>query len=123
MKKILLLGTYPQGVILSRANVNGGVQTTTFNPPPFFLHDSTTLVSPNLHSTAIITWGRGVSHLHFYDMPTGQCLGSVPTKFTSHHSWFTLDGCEVWCVTLSETDIWKITKNNNSGIAKLEYLE
>ena len=108
-----------------QVNTNDSVQTTRFNHPRIstITKRPAISVSPNLHHVAIVELGEGEdsSHLHLYDVSTGQRLGSVLTD-CGDTPWFTLDGGEIWCVTASNTaDRWKIVKESRSGTTKLEH--
>ena len=110
-----------------QVNINESVQTTTFNHPPISCSQRgpAISVSPNLCHIAIVEIKKGEidsSHLHLYDVTTGQCLGSVPIS-SGNTPWFTLDGGEVWCVTIYNTaDRWKIVKGGGSTINQLEHV-
>ncbi|KAF9642731.1 hypothetical protein BDM02DRAFT_3124209 [Thelephora ganbajun] len=108
-----------------RANVNDSVLTTTFNHPPF-PHPAlgpTTSVSPGLHHVAMVDWCGGHNWVNLYDVPTGQCLASVETE-SDAQPWFTLDGREVWSIPLyGKADGWKIIKDSESDVTKLEHLK
>ena len=106
-----------------RMNVNGRVRTTPFNHPPFptSAPRPTTSVSSNLRHAAIVEHGFTGSHLHLYDVRTGDCLASVPMgRETS--PWFSLDGREIWCVTDGgEAELWEIIENGEPAATNLEY--
>ena len=114
-------------VLDSRVNADDSIRATTFNHPPIciFTERPTISVSPSLRHIAIVELEddeASHSHLHLYDVPTGQCLASVPINLGSS-PWFTLDGREVWCLTvLDRGDRWKIVEDSESSVTKLEYL-
>jgi len=108
-----------------RVNVTDSVRTTPFNHPPFptSAPRPITSVSPDLRHAAITEHGHTGSHLHLYDVYTGDCLASVPMGLETS-PWFTPDGRKVWCVTDGgEAESWGITEDRESGITNLKHLE
>ena len=112
-------------VLNSRANVNGSFQTTAFSHLPFptITPRPTISMSSDLRRVAIVeARGHTVSCLQLCDVPTGQCLGSMPIKSVTS-PWFTPDGRGVWCVADNgEADLWEIVEGSESKI-ELEHLE
>ena len=108
-----------------QVNINDSVQTTPFDHPWISATTKrpTVSVSPDLCHVAITESqhdGDGPC-LHLYDVSTGQCLYSTPTGY-GDTPWFTLDGCEIWCIAAANTaDRWRIVKESGSGITKLEH--
>jgi len=106
-----------------KANINNRLWTTPFNHPPFPSSGSrpTASVSPNLCHAAIVEHRHAGSHLHLYDLRTGDCLASVPTG-SETSPWFAPDGREIWCVTDGgEADLWEIVKNGEPATTSLEH--
>ncbi|KAF9646629.1 hypothetical protein BDM02DRAFT_2987144 [Thelephora ganbajun] len=110
-------------VLNPRANFNDSVLTTTFNHPP--VHSWKCMsVSPNLRHIAVGRWGASVrsSHLHLYDVHTGQSLASVRPGLRGH-PWFTLDGREVqYGGIYNHVERWEITEDSGSNTTRLERL-
>ena len=112
-------------VLNPRANVNDSSQTITFSHLPFPTVTPRPIISVSSDLRRIATveaHGPIVSHLHLYDVPTGQNLGSTPIK-SGTSPWFTPDGRGVWCVADNgEADLWEIIEGSESKI-ELEHLE
>jgi len=106
-----------------RADTNDRVRTTPFNHPPFPTSASrpTTSVSPDLRHAAVVEHRQSGSHLHLYDVRTGDCLASVSMGLETS-PWFSPDGREIWCVTDDgEVDLWEIIENGESVVTNLEH--
>ena len=108
-----------------RAN-SDNVRPTAFQHPPFpnVALRPTTSVSPDLRYIAIVEeCGRMKSSLHLYDVPTGECLASVPMG-SEPIPWFSADGRQVWCVADGgETELWGIVEDGESNIVELRRLD
>jgi len=108
-----------------RSNVNDSVRTTPFNHPPFptLAPRPVTSVSPDLRLAAIAEHRHAGSHLHIYDVHTGDCLASTPVGLEAS-PWFTPDGRKVWCVTDGgEAELWGIGEDRGSGLTNLNHLD
>ena len=110
-----------------KANMDDSILSTTFDHPPFPILEPrpTASVSPDLRRIAIVELdkhGRAGSHLHLYNVLTGQRLASVSTGLETS-PWFTPNGNEVWCVTDSnEANMWNIVEDSKSGLTELQHL-
>ncbi|KAF9644991.1 YVTN repeat-like/Quino protein amine dehydrogenase [Thelephora ganbajun] len=112
----------------AKANVNDSIRTVTTSCPGMLSHPYSlefASISPDLHSIAIVE-GTSPFHcyLHLHDMPTGQCLGSVPMHGKGYRRpWFTSDGRQVWYITdHGEANGLTIVEDSRSGVIKLEQL-
>ena len=103
-------------VLIIKANMDDSVKTIAFGDQPNSRIFSLS-VSPDLHY--IISMEP--SGLHLYDVLTGQCLASVDRMLGNF--WFTQDGCRIWCISSSYERGWKIVKDGESGVTRLEHLE
>ena len=114
-------------VLNSKANIDDSVETTNFYDPPGTKSPPTppASLSPDLcHFVMLEMNDHGLdSGVHLYDVLTGQCLTSAYGHF-GWNSWFTRDGCGVWCADEVQADHgWKIIKDGESGTTRLEHLE
>ena len=113
-----------------RVDITNSVQTVTFNHTQFNNEGiPAALVSPNLHHIIVKDrylggdqWTDKDSYaLYLYDIPTGRHLGFMPVDHNAT-PWFTLDGCEVWCLQSGGIKRWKIIEDSESNLIRLEYL-
>ena len=126
-QKIVTWNLPGDSVLLSKANIDDSVKTINFYDPPTVESPPTppASVSPDLHRFIMLeTNDHGLdSGVHLYDVLTGQCLASVYGHF-GWNSWFTQNGSGVWCIDGVQADNgWKITKDGESGITRLEHIE
>ena len=105
----------------ARVNIDDSIQTTMFNHPrqnslPLAPYIS---MSPNLNYIAIAWCSVGAfKNLNIYDVYTGKCVVHAATDGVM--PWFTLDGCEVWCIESGSLKGWTVIKDSESGLTKLE---
>jgi len=97
------------------ADINDSIQTTTFHHSGSFGLVSAS-ISPDLNYIATMWRTPG---LCIYSMSTGQHLAE--NGIQGGLLWFSPDSCVVWCSV--EEGRWVITKDSESEIIKLEYLE
>ncbi|KAF9644369.1 hypothetical protein BDM02DRAFT_3131801 [Thelephora ganbajun] len=118
-------------VLNPRVDVNDSVLATTFDCPSFTVDPLRPIsVSPDLRCIAVIGWYEDVDSsdgyyhlLHLYDVATGQCLASHRVGYEVD-VFFSPDGREVWSNSgRGELSGWKITKDSESDIIRLEHLE
>ena len=105
----------------ARVNINDSVQTTTFNHPRQNSLPSAPYISmsPSLNYIAIAWCSVGAfKNLNIYDVYTGKCVAHAATDGVM--PWFTLDGCEVWCIEPGSLKGWIAIKGSESGLTKLE---
>lgn len=106
------------------ANVSDSIRTITFDHSPLLelLVPPSASISPDFNRIAVA--GAAVERslgMNIYDMTTGKYLAG--TKSVAYMTWFTPDGCEVWCrCSLDEVQGWAIVKEGESDSLKMECL-
>ncbi|KAF9642704.1 hypothetical protein BDM02DRAFT_1952662 [Thelephora ganbajun] len=109
-------------VLNPKANVKDS-RTATIRCPRMRVLQSAS-ISPDLHSIAMVerNYSSASCFLHLHDVPTGRCLVSVPIRWKTYsNSWFTPDGCQVWCIADDgEARGFTIVEGSKSGVIKLE---
>ena len=109
-----------------KANIDDSVKTITSSDQPKSKSSCASVsVSPDLHHILSVERNYpGISFhgLYLYDSLTGQCLASAP-KVTYGDPGFTQDGYGVWAHdTSGEEEGWRIIKDDECNVTKLEYL-
>ncbi|KAF9642792.1 hypothetical protein BDM02DRAFT_1875568 [Thelephora ganbajun] len=105
-------------VLNPKANVSDSIQTVTTRCPGLDSVQSVS-ISPDLHRVVIAE----DTSLHLHDVPTGQCLASVPIhEKRFRRPWFTSDGRRVYIAGEGEVNGFTIVEDSESGVIKLEHL-